>query len=80
MLPSIEFVWKVFVSLLAIAVGILALYWVCASTLYLVALAFEAKVAWVEKRGRISRVDAITKFSIGALVLLCLGMAFWMRH
>jgi hypothetical protein len=79
MLPSVEFIWKVFVSLFAIAVGILALYRVCASVLYLVALAFKAKVAWVEKRGRTARADAITKASIGIVVLMFLTVAFW-RH
>lgn len=80
MSPSFEFIWKVFVSLLAIAVGILALYWVCASTLYLVALAFEAKLAWVEERGRMARTDAITKASVGMLVLIFLGAVFWARR
>lgn len=80
MLPSFEFIWKVFVSLSAIAVGILALYWVCASTLYLIALALEAKSTWVEKRGPMARTDAIAKALIGMLVLILLGAAFWARH
>lgn len=79
MLPSLEFIWKVFVSLFAIAVGILALYWVCASTLYVIALAFEAKLPWVEG-SRASRGDAIAKASIGVLVLIFLGAVFWVRH
>lgn len=33
MLPSLEFIWKVFVSLFAITAGILAMYWVCVSAL-----------------------------------------------
>lgn len=78
-MPSVEFIWKVFVSLLAIVAGILALYWVFVSVLYLVVLAFEAKLAWVEKRGRTARADAITKASIGILVLIFLTMALW-RH
>ncbi len=44
MVESFEFIWKVSVSLFAIAVGILALDWVCASGLYLAALAVDAKV------------------------------------
>ncbi|MGE5110972.1 MAG: hypothetical protein ACM3JB_08965 [Acidobacteriaceae bacterium] len=67
-------------SLFAIAVGILALYWVCASTLYLIALAFEANLAWVEKHGPMARTDAIIKASIGMLVLIFLGAVFWARH
>ncbi len=79
-MPDLTFIWKVFVSLFAIVGGILALYWVCASSLYLIALAFEAKVAWVERRGRNARTNAIAKISVGALVLVVLGVVFWVRH
>lgn len=80
MLPNFEFIWKVFVSLFAIAVGILALYWVCASALYLVVLAVDVEVAWAKKCGRMARTDAIAKASIGVLVLVFLGIIFWARH
>jgi hypothetical protein len=80
MLPSIEFVWKVFVSLFAIAVGILALYWVCASLLYLVVLAVDAEVGWAKKRGRVPRTDAIAKALIGVLALIVLSLVFRFSH
>ena len=80
MLPSIEFIWKVFVSLFAIAFGILALYWVTVSALYLVALAFEAKITWARNCGQKTRADAIVKASIGVLSLIILMAIFWARH
>jgi hypothetical protein len=80
MLPSFEFIWKVFVSLFAIAGGILALYWVCGSALYLIVVAVDLEVTWAKKQGRRARTDAIAKASLGLLVLICLGAVFWIRR
>ena len=80
MLPSFEFIWRVFVSLFAIAAGIVALYWVCVSALYLVVLAVDPEVGWAQKHGRKARTDAVAKASIGVLVLFCLAVAFWAKH
>ena len=80
MLPSFEFIWKVFVSLFAIAAGIVALYWVCVSTLYLVVLAVDLEVGWANKNRRKARSEAMAKASIGVLVLVCLAVAFRAKH
>ena len=80
MLPSFEFIWKVFVSLFAIAAGIVALYWVCVSTLYLVVLAVDLEVGWANKNRRKARSEAMAKDSIGVLVLVCLAVAFRAKH
>ncbi len=80
MLPNLDFIWKVFVSLFAIAAGILALYWVCTSALYLVVLAVDLEIGWAKKQGRKAQADAVAKASIGVIVLACLVIVFWVRH
>lgn len=80
MLPTIGFVWKVFVSLFAIVAGILALYWVCTSIVYLIVLAVDLDVSWAKKTGRTAHSDAVAKASVGILVLIFLGVMFWIRH
>jgi len=79
-LPSIQFVWKVFVSLFAIAIGILALYWICSSILYLIVLAVDFEVSWARKKGRAPHSDAVAKAAVGILVLILLGAMFWVHH
>ncbi len=78
-MPTFEFIWDVFVSLFVIVVGILALYWVCSSVLYLAALAVDREVRWAKKSGRIARTDAVAKAAIGVFVLLFLGVVIWGR-
>ncbi len=80
MLPSIDFIWKVFVSLFAIVAGILGLYWVCASAVYLVVLAVDAEVSWAKEHGRVLRTDAAAKGAIGVAILLSLAAVFWARR
>ena len=80
MLPNFEFIWDVFVSLVAIVVGILSLYWVCSSVLYLIVLAVDTEVEWAKHNGRVARTDAVAKASIGVLVLLFLGVVIWVRN
>lgn len=62
-----------------IIVGILALYWICSSVLYLAVLAVDLEVRWAKRNGRIARTDAVAKASIGVFVLLFLGALIWVR-
>jgi hypothetical protein len=77
MLPSFEFIWNVFVSLFVIIVGILALYWVCSSIIYLGVLAVDMEVRWAKRNGGIARTGTVAKASIAMFVLLFLGVAIW---
>lgn len=77
MLPSFEFIWNVFVALFVIIVGILALYRVCSSIIYVVVLAVDMEVRWAKRNGGIARTDAVAKASITVFVLLFLGVAIW---
>jgi hypothetical protein len=54
------------------------LYWVCTSSLFLLALVMEIEVVYVNTRRRRAHTDAIAKASIG--ILICLGAVFWTRH
>jgi hypothetical protein len=80
MLPSLAFIWKVFVSLIAIVAGILALYFVCVSAVYLVILAVNLDVSWAKKHGRSAHSDAVANAIVGVLILIFLGAVFWVRH
>lgn len=80
MLPGFEFIWKVFISLFAIALGIVALYWVCCSAIYLIVLCVDFEIEWAKKQGREARANAIAKGSLGILVLICLAAVLWARH
>jgi len=80
MLPNFEFIWNVFVSLFVIVLGILALYWVCSSAVYLIVLAVDIEVGWAKRKGRMARTDTVAKAAVGMLVLLFLGAVIWVQR
>lgn len=79
-MPSLEFIWRVFISLVAIVAGIIALYWICGSALYMIVLAVDLEVSWARKNNRKARTDAVAKATIGFLVLIFLALVFYVRY